>query len=283
MVNPYKRLDVFRCSQEAHREFGGRVSVYHVLKEKGCYPQGCLYFVWHCMLMEKGRRCIQGYQYVGKNCTGCTYYDEEKVHLQPELMLEEDAYARFLEVLEDFETWLDSVRFKRMPIAGRVQCVKPWFEKRVAHRESQIQLRGYLLVLKNAFIGIMSFEDTVYIRVSERLMQEYRFLPRMVLEMVGEVREDQGRIVVHHPKNIEIQKHGRGQAWTRERALVSVKTASHLKEQPEQCLACRWGALTDVFDRSAREEQRYRNLYCLKGVVNPEDCYVRAAESVEMK
>jgi hypothetical protein len=277
MINQYKRLDVFRCSQEAHRMFEGRVSVYHVLKEKECYPQGCLYFLWYCVLLEKGNRCIHGYQYVGKNCKGCTYYSEEKVHLQPELMLDEKSYEQFQEELEDFETWLESVRFKRLSVAGRIKSIKPWVEQTLLPRENHMRLRGYLLVLKRGFIGLESFMDTLYIRITERLMQNYRFIPKMKLEMVGEIREDRGRIVVHRPGKIEILKQGWGRPWTRERALVAVNTATLLKEQHDQCLACRWGVLADVIDRREREEQRYRHLYCLKGIVNPDGCYVRVS------
>jgi hypothetical protein len=278
MINQYKRLDVFKCSQEAHNRFNGRVSVYHVLKEKSCYPQGCIYFLWHCVLLEKGNRCIKGYDYVGKNCKGCTYYTEDKIHLQPELLLNDTEYDKFQEELENFETWLDEVRFRKLPIAGRINNVKPWFERILLPRESHIKFRGYLLVFKKGFIGKKSFNDVFYIRVSENLMKINRFLPKMKIEMNGEIREDRGRIIVHKPKVIEIYNKGWGYPWTRERALVSVKTAAFLKEQPEQCLTCHWGALADVIDRRGKEENRYRNLYCLKGIDNPETCYVKISK-----
>lgn len=283
MINSYKRLDVFRCSQEAHQHFGGRVSVYHVLKEKSCYPQGCIYFLWHCVLMVKGNRCIHGYQYVGKNCKGCTYYTEEKVHLQPELMLDEKQYERFQEELEDFETWLVDIRFQRLAVAGRIKNIKPWFEQTLVHRRNHMRLRGYLLVFKKGFIGTESFDDTFYVRISEKLMQTYRFVPKMKVEMLGEIREDRGRVVIHRPKRIEILKQGWGHAWTREQALVAVKTATLLKEQSEQCLSCQWGALTDVIDQREEEQKRFRNLYCLKGIINPNGCYINVSESLKGK
>jgi len=274
MVNPYKRLDVFQCSQEAHARFDGRVSVYHVLKEKQCYPQGCLYFHWHCILMEKGKRCIHKYQYVGKNCKGCSYFVAEKVHLQPELMLEPDAYQDFLEELEDFEAWLKDIRFRRLNVAGRVKFIKPWFEQVVLPAETHTKLRGYLLVFRRGFIGRKEFEDTFFVRISERMMRTYRFVPKMKIEMYGEIREDRGRIIVHRPQRIEILKPGWGRPLTWDRALVAIKTATLLPEQPDHCLACRWGALIDVVDREEFEEKRYRKLYCLKGISEPEGCYI---------
>jgi len=275
MINQYKRLDVFRCSQEAHRRFGGRVSVYHVLKEKSCFPLGCLYFVWHCVLLEKGNRCIQGYRFTGKKCKGCTHFMDEKVHLQPELLLNDNEYECFQDQLEDFETWLGDIRFKRLNVAGRINSVKPWFEQVLYPGQVHTKLRGYLIVIKRGFIGNSFFKDTFYIRISEGLMRAYSFVPKMKLELNGEIREDRGRIIIHRPKRIEVLKPGWGRPLTRERALVDAKTATLLNDQPDQCLACRWGALIDVMDRKKEEDRRYRKLYCLKSIADPEGCYVK--------
>jgi len=275
MKNPYKRLDVFRCSQEAHTRFHGRVSPHHVLKEKKCYPQGCLYFLWRCSRFEKGEPCVHKYNYVGRNCKGCTYYLEEKVHFQPECLLSEKEYAGFLEDIEAFDSWLEEVRFKRLPIAGRIHIVKPWFNRMISNHENHVKLRGYLLVFKRGFIGMEPFEDTFYIRISDRLMQIHRFIPKMKVEMVGEVRENRGRIVIHKPGSIETLTKGWGKRWQKEKALVAVRTATLLLEQPENCINCPWGALTDTTDLRKNPPQHYRNLYCLKGIADPDYCYVR--------
>ena len=277
MKNLYKRRDVFRCSQEAHRQFDGKVSVYHVLREKGCYPQGCLYFLWRCVRLEKGILCIKGFEYVGKACSGCTYYDEEKVHLQPECMLDEDGYEHFLEQLDDFESWLDANRFRRLNIQGRIKTIKPWFQRVLLPGEAHMKLRGYLLVFRTGFIGMTHFEDTFYVRVSENMMKRIGFIPKMKVELMGELRVDRGRIVIHRPKRVDILKPGWGRPWTRDKALVAVKTATFLSEQHDECIACRWGALVDVTDRRTNEEKRYRNLYCLKGMAVPEGCYIRVS------
>jgi hypothetical protein len=280
MINLYKRTDVFRCNQEAHRNFNGRVSVHHVLKEKACYPQGCLYFYWRCVLLEKGQRCIQGYGHVGKKCIGCTYYADEKVHLQPTLLLKPDDYERFLDDLEQYETWLEGIRYKRKSVSGRIQTVKPWFEKIVQPGEGHTRLRGYLLVLKKGFIDTQSFDDTFYIRVSESLMRSFRFVPKMKVDMNGEMRLDRGRLVLVHPGKVDILSRGWGFPWTKEKALVAVRTATRFTDQPETCLACPWGALADIVDKSEAEERRFRQLYCLKGVAQPEGCYVKMARRI---
>lgn len=275
--NPYKREDVFRCTHASHARFNGQVSAHHILQNKKCYPDGCLYFLWHCALMEKGKRCIHKYKYVGKNCGGCTYYLEEKVHLQPDRLLSDSEYDEYLDELESFDMWLSALNFKRCQIAGKISTVKPWFEELRQSGERHTRLRGYLLVIKNGFIGLDQLEDTFYIRVPERQMKEFNFVSKMKIELAGEVRIDRGRIVIHRPGSIEIVKNGWGKSWTRDRALVAVRTATYLRDQPRPCLTCPWGALADVKDSSGVEEKRYRRLYCLKGVQDVEGCYVLAA------
>jgi hypothetical protein len=131
------------------------------------------------------------------------------------------------------------------------------------------------LVFKRGFIGLNSFNDTFYVRVSEHLMKRYQFKPRMKIEMSGEIREDRGRIIVHRPAQIEIVSKGWGDVWSREKALVAVSTATLMKNQSESCLSCRWGALVDTINTKKNPPKRYRNLYCLKGIINPEGCYLR--------
>ncbi len=279
MINQYKRLDVFKCSIDAHRHFNGRVSVYHVLKEKQCYPQGCLYFLWRCSRMEKGNRCIHKYQYIGKNCKGCTYYDEEKVHLQPECRLSKDDYDRFLTELDNYETWIESIQYKRLPVAGRISIVKPWFEHTVDHQKQRTRCLGYLLIFRRGFIGMQSFNDTFYIRIPEKRMRQYQFQPKMKVEITGEIRVDQGRLVIQKPGQIEILSSGWGKIWKKESALVAVRTASLLKEQPDTCMNCPWGALADSTDLRENPPEKHRNLFCLKGFDKPEDCHVRPRRS----
>lgn len=283
MINQHKRIDVFRCNLEAHRDFSGKVSVHHVLREKACFPQGCLYFLWKCVLLEKGRNCIHRYGHAGKKCKGCTYFVDEKVNLQPTLLLDSADYERFLIELDEYETWFEHIRIKRQNIMGRISAVKPWFEKTVRRGESHTRLWGYILLFKKGYIGTDHFEDAFYVRVSENLMQAFHFVPKMKIELTGEIRQDRGRIVVMHPGKVEILSKGWGVPWTRERALVAVRTATDFKKQPESCLACPWGALADIMDLSDCEERRFRNLYCLKGIADPESCYVRREGAIRSK
>jgi hypothetical protein len=278
--NPYKRMDVFRCPHGAHQRFDGKVSAFHVLKEKKCWPSGCLYFLWRCVRLEKGGRCPQKYKVPGRKCTGCTHYDEDKLHFQPDLILAGSARNAFLEDIETFDAWLQKASSVRQAAAGRISTVKPWFEKTVYPDASRIHLRGYLLVMKRGFIGMSAFDDTFYVRVSRNLMLQHHFVPKMKLEFTGELREDRGRIVLLHPKSVEVLTRGWGRLWTDEKALVSVKTATLLKDQPDRCLACPWSALADVTDLSDDDEKKYRNLFCLKGVADSDACTISAMKKL---
>lgn len=274
--NPYKRMDVFQCRHGAHADFRGRVSPYHVLKEKACFPDGCLSFVWHCMRLTKGEPCIHGYRTAGKSCKGCTWFMDEKIHFQPECMLGGDAYARFLEELDAFDGWVESLEYKRVSVAGRIRSVKPHYQRVLYDRETHTRLRGYLLAVKPAYIGMDCFQDTLYIRITEGQMKAQGFVPKMKLECTGEIRLDRGRVVLHRPGRFEIVKKGWGKPWTRDRALVSIKTAKSLPVQPDRCLVCPWGVLVDTEDRRESGHPFRRRLFCLKGVENPPECYVDA-------
>ncbi len=220
---------------------------------------------------------MHGYTTPGRKCKGCTYYVEEKLHFQPTLLLPSDAYTQFIEEIENYENWLEKIRFTRQPIAGRIYTVRPWFEKHLFPDRSRLDLRGYLLVFMDRF------EDPFYVRISQGQMQEYGFIPRMKVEMVGEIREDRGRIVIQHVAQVEKKTKGWGWQWTKDKAQVAVKTATEFTFQPEKCFACSWGALVDITELTENEKKKYRRLYCLKGIVNPSVCYVSALKALRRK
>ncbi len=281
MRNQYKRHDVFRCKHEAHRYFNNKVSVYYVMYEKQCFPEGCINTIWHCILKEKGKKCIKGYNYIGRECKGCTYYKDEKVHLQPELLLNQDEYNTFLSDLEDFEDWLDSLKNKKLNLRGKIISVKPWFEENILEDRKLRKLRGYLLVLQNNFIGLTSYEDVLYVRISEKLMKEYGFAPPMVLEYRGEIKVDRGRLVINRPYSIEVIEGTTQEVWNRDKALVAVRTATKFIKQVDKCLECPWGCLVDVRDHRVKKKNFYRNLFCLKAISDWHECYIRSWESLK--
>lgn len=281
--NPYKRMDIFECPHGAHADFHGRVSPYHVLKEKMCYPDGCMAFIWHCTLLNKGKPCIHHYKTVGKSCRGCTYFMDEKIHFQPECRVDAETHAQFLEDLDTFDDWLQDLACKRISVAGRIRSVKPHYRRILYDGESHTRLRGYLLAVKPAYIGMDCFQDTLYIRVSEGQMRAVKFKPKMKLECTGEVRLDRGRLILHRPGRFDIIKKGWGTPWTREQALVAIKTAKPMPTQPARCLACRWGVLVDTEDRREPGDPFRRQLFCLKGIEDYQGCSVHALRKQRRK
>ncbi len=141
LVNQYKRQDVFRCSHKAHFRFEKSVSVYHVLKEKKCFPEGCIWFLWKCHLLNKGNSCPKGYQHVGRNCFSCKNYFEEKINYQPEILLNEEQHKRFKQELEEFEEWLNTSAGKWVEFSGEVFSVKPHF-RRIRYGKKEIMEAG---------------------------------------------------------------------------------------------------------------------------------------------
>jgi hypothetical protein len=276
MKNPLKR-EVFRCDHPSHKRFGGRVSAYHVMREKACFPDGCLVFLWRCEIKEKGGRCVRGFGHVGKLCQGCTHYDEEKLHFQPRSVLDPEGDHGFLEDLEDYELWIEGIRGKRLPIAGRIGSIKPWLEKTVG-AETHWRVRGYLLVINDGFIGLEPVEDAFFVRIHESIMRAHRFGAGMQVELSGEIGEDRGRLIVNRPRSVELSGTGRGFPPERNAMAVAAKLSRRMDDQCDRCLECRHGLLVDLQDPHGSGIKRRRDLYCVKGVIDSENCYVPAWE-----
>jgi hypothetical protein len=276
MKNPLKR-DVFLCGHPSHKRFGGRVSAYHVMREKVCYPDGCLVFLWRCEIKEKGGRCVRGFSHVGKLCRGCTHYQEEKLHFQPHSVLKTEEEVDFHEELENYELWLDGVRGKRLSVAGKIGSIKPWLEKTVGV-ETHWRMRGALLAIKEGFVGLDSVEDVFFVRVPDSLMRARQFETGMQAEMTAEIGEDRGRLIAHHPRSVELSGTGMGRPPERNEMVIAAKLSTRMDDQPDRCLECRHGLLVDVEDRFKPAVSHRRELYCMKAMVDSENCAVKAWE-----
>ncbi len=275
MKNAYKRLDIFICRHEAHNGFQSKMSVYHILKEKRCFPHGCVYYKWKCKLMNKGKACYRGYQYVGKNCPGCRYFYEETVHCFPELAVEESQYRDFLNELHHFEDWIQDHEGKEWEIHGRVYGVKPRFEKSIFPRGERVSFRGFLLIFQGVYIERTLIQDFVYAHISERMQKARKFGKGDVLTARATLVIDRGRLVLKKLRRIELEERGEPGEWTRSRALVARETATTFSFQPPGCIQCPFGVLVDVsHHRNGRS--MHRELFCLKGIQNHHGCHIRA-------
>ncbi|MDZ7261625.1 MAG: hypothetical protein ONB05_05915 [candidate division KSB1 bacterium] len=274
MINQYKRLDVFRCNYQSHAKFENRVSVYHVLKVKHCYPQGCLYFQWHCQRLNKGESCIKGYTYMGRLCSGCRYYYDVKVHHQPQIILSESEYQLFLEELEAFEDWLATIEGHEVNFGGTIESVKPRFMKTIRSDGSQVKLVGYLVQFKEGYVDTVHLEDRCYALISVEQQERNKFAGGDVVEFKSWLKLDQGRLIFPRMKAVEWVEKSPNGAWTYSQALVAKKTSTIFHKQPLRCLSCPKGALVDVEDHSGPKVQKRRELFCLEGIADPEYCYL---------
>jgi hypothetical protein len=173
MRNEYKRSDIFLCSNQAHSGFDKKVSVYHVLKNKKCYPNGCVYFYWKCKKLNKGESCPKKYRHVGKRCFGCKEFYDVKITNQLKIAVDDDKWRTFRDDLQDFEDWLQSVKGRSLSVWGEIDAVKP----HLLQAPNRLILKGFILTFKECFIGRTYFEDYTFARIGLNMFQRFRFSP----------------------------------------------------------------------------------------------------------
>jgi len=277
MWNCYKRDDVFLCRHESHGRFDHRVSAYHVLVEKRCYPDGCIAFAWKCKRMHKGEGCPKGYRHVGSNCTQCRFYDEEKIQRRPALLLDQAQFADFLEACRCFDEWLEEVRQRPLELGGEVTDIRPHLVRRVDGRRSSLTLRGYLARLQPGYIGLRGLEDPIYLEVSRAQQERHRLAPGDRVEAEAWVRLDRGRLVGVRSRRLHVAERNGGESSGWDQALLDREGAVVLPDQPERCLRCPRGVLVDVEEMASCRGQlvprtRRRQLLCLEGIGRPQEC-----------
>lgn len=280
MINQYKRHDIFRCCQEAHSKFQNVVSVYHVLKEKKCFPQGCIYFRWKCRLLNKGKSCHKKYTHVGRQCFSCKNFFDEKVINKPKLLLPDQEYIRFQQDLYEFEVWLQSVLNKPVDFLGTVDSVKPHFLMSINNSKQNISFKGFFLTFREGFFHVTPFNDLIYLHIPPSWQSRFRFCREDQLEFQAQVTLDKGRIVLKKVRRLEIISKNNEDHWTESQAMVARNAGSLFNYQHEKCLACEKGALLDTFEEKKGRRIGYRKLFCLEGMADPRLCVYSTLKNV---
>jgi len=180
MKNLYKNTDIFRCIHESHRDYKNKISVYHILKEKSCFPHGCVYFRWKCKQLSKKSKCHRGYSFVGRKCPSCKDYYEEKIHNYPELQISKLEFENFKKELVEFEDWIEEHQLKPIEFAGTVAEIKPHFRQKIYPKSKFLSFQGYIAVLTPVFLGWERFEDPVYASISAKYLQKLHLFSRDV-------------------------------------------------------------------------------------------------------
>jgi hypothetical protein len=282
LTNQHKRLDVFRCVHDAHRTFDSRVSVWHVLKARQCYPGGCVYFRWHCSKLEHGQNCPRSFNYVGRLCQGCTHFVDEKMSNHLEQLLDEKEERRFRRELGDYEFWLESLRGSEITFYGDVFSVKPKVVRTVhPSGGTENRLDGFLVGFLEGYIGYTHFRDPVYLVLDLRQQRRLKLAAGDTFQCQARLSTDRGRLVLRRPRGFDFDNRAGEPSIDEGAARVAVRTARYRRLQPEKCFACPHGVLADVRDLSGSSEKNYRRMACLQGVEAPLECVIPALESIE--
>lgn len=282
LINQYKRQDVFQCGHKAHFRFEKNVSVYHVLKEKRCYPEGCIYFLWKCKLLNKGNSCPKKFRHVGRNCFSCKNYFEEKILYQPEVLLEREKFGDFQRELEEFEEWLQSVVGKRIEFSGTANSVKPHFKRKKWGSTETLTFPGFLVSFKEGYIDRVFFKDYIFLTISRKTQENLKFSNGDKVEFEAVLRTDRGRIILEKIRHVEFLEKKEKTSWNSSQAVVAKNTGTELDCQPDKCLVCENGCLLDVVERDGQHFKSYRHLFCLAGVTDPENCVYPLAKKIKM-
>lgn len=276
MKNLYKNTQIFRCIHESHQNFKHKISVYHILKEKACYPHGCIYFCWRCKQLNKKKVCHRGYSHVGRKCFGCRDFYEEKIHNYPELQIAEDEFRKFRSELELFEEWIEERQHKPVEFSSRINNIKPHFIKKEYPKTQFLSFKGFILVFKDIFIDRWHFEDSVYGLISADHLKRLNIGTDSEIEGQAYLKVDQGRLILSRFRGLEILQTGAPLVWDEAATQLARKTATEFSVQSEDCLQCPYGALLDVEYYKDHHSHSRRKLFCLKGMADFRNCYVRA-------
>lgn len=273
MINQYKRVDVFKCTHLSHKRFGNRVSVYHVLKVKKCYPNGCISFEGICRLINKGQRCIKGYNYVGVNCSSCLYFKEQKIMRKPEVLLNNENYKEFIDDLDQFEDWIKDNKGKKINFRGEISWIKPKFEKRIYKKYENLGTTGFIVGFKNGFIDTQTFDDYAYALISINNQEKWGFSRGDEIEFDANFNIDNGMVMFERIRNMEIiSRSSEHSPPTKSEAEVACKLGTILSEKSEKCVNCPSGSLIYIKDFTHPELRVYRRLICVEGYANPSIC-----------
>lgn len=274
IINHYKRHDIFRCTHQSHTHFEYRVSVYHVLKEKECFPRGCIYFNWRCRLLNKGRTCPKKFRHVGRNCFNCREFYDEKEILKPELLVPGSDYKNFMESLHAFEDWVETVRGREVEFSGTINSLKPSFFKKADSPERQMCFDGFLMNFRGGHINLDFFDDLVYAKMNSALQHRLKLCKGDKVSFRAQVREERGRIVLVRIRGMDIEEKAADDIWTESRAQLAKRTGTIVPRHYDTCLNCDRGSLLDIIT----DVKRQRMLLCLEGVKDPADCMYRVSK-----
>jgi len=269
MRNLFKQNNIFICKHDTHKHFSSKMSVYHILEEKKCFPDGCVYFKWKCKVLAKKKKCHRNFTAVGRNCFSCKYFYEEKIHQFPELIVERKKKEDFFEEYNEYCEWISSIENKQVFCEGTIQSVVPDFLINKNNGKYGLGLKGFLIIFQEGFIDNQHFEDTFYLHINSMFQNKMRLREDDEVEFKAIVQEKDGRIELFAPRHFNFYLRGKSKPLLRSDLLVSLNTATTFYEQNEKCKKCSFSVIPKIQNNRSGKN---RVLICSNGIQEPENC-----------
>jgi hypothetical protein len=266
MRNLYKQKNIFVCKHDTHQHFSSKMSVYHILEERNCYPNGCVYFKWKCKTLSKKKKCHRNFTSVGKHCFSCKHFYEEKIHQFPELKVNKSI---FFEQYSEFCDWIGSIKNKRVFCEGIVNSVLPDFVINKNNEKLKLGVKGFLISFKEGFIENQHIEDSFYMHVDSMQQNKVRLRENDEIECKAILKVVDGRLELFYPKNIDFYLRGKSKPLLKSDLLVSLNTATIFYIQYDKCKRCRFSIIPRIQNNQSGNK---RILICSKGIKEPELC-----------
>lgn len=271
MRNLYKQNDIFLCKHDTHQRFSSKMSVYHILEEKKCFPDGCIYFKWKCKILAKNKKCHRSFTMVGRHCFSCKYFYEEKIHQYPEMLLDGENRINFFNEHEEFEEWVAEIKRKRISCEGEVSSIRPDFILYKNDAGFSLNLKGFLFEFEEGYIDNQHFADRFYLSVSSQTQNKLLIREGDILEFEAFLSIDRGRFKMIKSGKFQFYTRGVVKPLRASDILVQSKTFSVQRGQPQKCMRCRHGILTDVHSKKPGPT---RAVVCLLGVYDYRGCVI---------
>lgn len=272
----FKQNNIFVCKHDTHKHFLNKMSVYHIMEERKCFPDGCVYFKWKCRILAKKKKCHRNFSVVGKYCFSCKYFYEEKIHQFPQMVADGKFKDNFFEEYDDFRDWISSIEKKQVLCEGNIDSVVPDFFVKNEAGKYILGLKGFLVIFKEGFINNKHFEDTFYLHVDSMHQNKIRFRKEDEIEFKAIVKQIGGRIELFYAKQINFFLRGQSKPLLRSDLLVSLNTATTFNDQPEKCKQCAFSVIPKVWNSGNGKK---RILICSKGIQDCEFCVEKVKRS----
>jgi hypothetical protein len=267
--NLFKELDRFLCVHDVHQHFKAKMSTYHILIEKNCYPNGCVYFQWKCRLLAKQKKCFRNFKTVGRKCFNCRYFYEEKIHQYPEFISDEGDFKQFYQRFEDFLEWVNALKSGRVTCEGKVSSVIPSVRIEIQGNNKMVKLSGFLVTFLSGYLNETPFDDRFYLSISRTTQNQLRFHKDDLVEFEASLQLDKGRFKFIKSGKFHFIERGADYIGVNNNMIHSIHSATIQNGQPEKCLQCSKGILADMNNNNGGPK---RAMVCLLGMPDHQLC-----------